>query len=191
MGVHSSRSLPHSLHSGRGVQTQAWHSWQRCMTSFCCAAASQNGFASVVTAGKGFFSVASGMFVLRFVSQDSYRAATEILAIGKNTESAYQSRFRIRYLALAAFIAQLSHSFDDVQCAAGGRRLPTVDHAAACLDRQLTFERKIRSFVKTHITLSTEAEVFDLQVNDDDIVVVELQKINVAVLYPSHVHRHF
>ena len=53
------RSLPHSLHEGRGVQTHARQSWQRWIMSLFSAAASQKGFASVVIAGNGFLFTSS------------------------------------------------------------------------------------------------------------------------------------
>src|SRR5581483_2509873 len=103
----------------------------------------------------------------------------------------HQSGFRVRHLPLAAFAAQLAHGFDDVQRAAGSGRLSDVDHAAASLDRQLAFEREIAALVKTHVALGAKAEIFDLQVNHDDVIVVELEEIDIAVFHTGHFHGDF
>ena len=78
-----------------------------------------------------------------------------------------------------------------MQHSAGRRRLAAIDHAAAGLDRQLSFDRKVSPFEITDVALGAKAEIFDLQINDDDVIVVELQEIDVAVPYASHFHRHF
>src|SRR5215510_9225975 len=156
------RSLPHSKHDGRGVQTQARQSWQRCMTSFCCAAVSQNG----------------------------HRATTEIFAVGENAQSRNQSNLCVGDLSIAAFTAQLPYPLQDVQSSTRGGWLATIDHAAARLNRQLSFEREVGSFEVTEIALGAKAEILDLQVNDDDVIVVKLEKIDVAVFYARHLHRH-
>ena len=63
-----------------------------------------------------------------------------------------------------SFAADLPDGFDDVQHAAGGRRLAAVDHAAAGLDRQVAFEREIgfleEGFVVTR-SFSLDGPVLD------------------------------
>src|SRR5262252_4544577 len=68
--------------------------------------------------------------------------------------------------------------------------LATIDHAAAGLNRQLSSKREVRSFEVTEIALGAKAEILDLQVNDDDVIVVKLEKIDVTVFYAGHLHRH-
>src|SRR5215467_7075296 len=72
----------------------------------------------------------------------------------------------------------------------GCGRLAAIDHAAAGLNRQLSFKREVRSFEVTEIALGAKAEILDLQVNDDDVIVVKLKKIDAAVFYAGHLHRH-
>src|ERR1043166_6792808 len=126
---------------------------------------------------------------LQFVSQHGDGAAAEILAVGQNAQSAYESNLGIGHLSVAAFTSKLSYRLQDMKRSAGRRWLAAVDHAAAGLDRQLSLERKIRPLVITHVAFGTETEIFDLQVNNDDVVVIELEKIYVAVFDVGHFHR--
>src|ERR1700730_15838415 len=75
-----------------------------------------------------------------------------------------------------------------MQCPTGGRWLAAVDHAAAGLNGQLSLEGKVSPLVITEVALGTKTKIFDLQVNDDDVVVIELQKIYVAMFDAGHLH---
>src|SRR5262245_41842736 len=132
------RSLPHSKHNGRGVQTQLRQSWQRCKTSFCCAAASQKGLASVVIPGNGL-RMSNSAIGLSFVSQDGHGAAAEIFAVGENAQSRNQTNLCVRDLSIAAFTTQLPYPLQDMKSSARCGWLAAIDHSAAGLNRQLSF----------------------------------------------------
>ena len=78
-----------------------------------------------------------------------------------------------------------------MQGSAGGGWLAAVDHAAAGLNRQLSLEREVGSFEIIEIALGAKAEIFDLEINDDDVVVVKFEKMDIAMFYAGHFHGHF
>src|SRR5439155_22404900 len=125
------------------------------------------------------------------ISENRYRAAAKILSVGKDSQSGNESNLGAGDLSVAAFAAQLARGFYDVQHSAGRGRLAAIDHAAAGLNRQLSFNRKVGAFKITDVALGAKAEIFDLQINDDDVIVVEFQKIDIAVAYAGHFHGHF
>src|SRR6185295_3163229 len=127
----------------------------------------------------------------RLTSQDCRRGAAEIFAVVNRADSGRDAELDIGYLAVAAFAANLPYGFDDVQHTAGGRRLAAVDHAAAGLDRQIAFECEVGILEKGLVVAPAEAEIFDLNHDDGNIVVIEIQTADIFVRDARHLKRPF
>ena len=65
-------------------------------------------------------------------------------------------------------------------------RLAVMEHAR--VDRQRTLAGEIGTLEERAVALAADAEVLDLHQNDDDVVVVELEEIHVAVAHAGHRH---
>ena len=74
-----------------------------------------------------------------------------------------------------------------MQHAAGRRRLAAVDHAAAGLNRQIAFEGEVGLFEECLIVFAAEAEIFDLEHDDGNVVVIEIETANILVRYARHI----
>src|SRR5215813_12853589 len=109
----------------------------------------------------------------RFVTQNRCSGAAKILAIINGPYTGGDAKFQTRHLTLTALAANLAHRFEHVQHAAGRGRLAAIDHAAAGLDWQIAFERKVGPFEECLVVSAAEAEVFDLNHDDRDVVVVK------------------
>src|SRR5207237_3208668 len=118
---------------------------------------------------------------LGLISQNGRGGATEILAVVYRANTGRNAELDIRHLPLAAFTADLAHGFEHVQHAAGRRWLAAVDHAAAGLNRQIAFEGEVGFFEECLIVFAAEAEIFDLEHDDGNVVVVEIETANILV----------
>src|SRR4029434_2538173 len=116
---------------------------------------------------------------------------TEVFAVVDGADAGGDAELDIWHLAIAALAANLPDGFEHVQHAAGGRRLAAVDHAAAGLDRQIAFERKIGFFEERLVVSPAKAQVFDLNHHDRNIIVVEIQTADVLVRDTRHVESAF
>ena len=74
-----------------------------------------------------------------------------------------------------------------MQHAAGRRRLAAVDHAPAGLNRQIAFEGEAGLFEECLIVFAAEAEIFDLEHDDGNVVVIEIETANILVRYARHI----
>src|SRR5215470_16382342 len=137
------------------------------------------------------FRVSSLAFSLDFASQDGCSGAAEILTVVHGADAGRNTELDIGDLALAGFTADLAHGFDHVQHAARRRRLAAIDHAAARLNRQITFECEVGLFKECFVVSTTEAEIFDLDHHDRDVIVVEIETANVLARHACHVESPF
>src|SRR5258706_601901 len=112
---------------------------------------------------------------LRFSAENRRGGAAEILAVVDRADAGADAEFYIRHLALAAFAANLPDGFDHVEHAAGGRRLATVDHAAAGLDRQIAFEREVGLLEKGFVVAAAKTQIFALDHDTRDVFIVSIQ----------------
>src|SRR4029453_417369 len=92
----------------------------------------------------------------------------------------------VGHLTITTFAANLPHGFKDMQHAAGRRWLAAVDHTAAGLDRQVAFESEIGFLEKCLVVSSAKTQIFYLNHDDGNVVIVEIQTTDVFVRDAGH-----
>src|SRR3972149_6083730 len=140
------------------------------MTNFPLAAASQKGWVTGVISGRGFLISFAGSAMSNLLSQDRGGGTAKILSVIHGSQTGNKTDLRIRHLACAAFPSKLPHRFDHMDHAAGGRGLATIDYSAAGLNGEIPFEGEIGFFKEFPVVFPAEAQIFDLQHDDRDIV---------------------